>query len=566
MEINGNAINHSKLVAKKMIKNLILTLCLTSAVYSQQGGLVVYTSPDSASLFLNGTLELDKTPYINPNMVSGFHDLILEPSSKIFKKGVYRFEIENGQNKVIEHEFEYRNINFNRMNLSLLENQFRYEIGYLYQKDYKKYPGKLLGEEIEATGFLQDKEPTAFSLVQNFSYGIVQDLELHLQVPFSGGDFFMSGDTSDGGSFGLGDLRFGAKYTYRPLSSAVDLTAKFDNGPEAAKGTGYNSVKLGLITMQERWSALFLGNLSYEYRFPDSRRDSLKTGDEIVAYIQAEYPFAKWSPYLGIDAVMGFSDKGLNSQGKAVDLKNDSYLIGVRPGFLIQSSRNLSFEFALPFSVTGLNRNKNWGFQASLTYSITPRKSKKSQSSEVTAKSASVPIEAESFVIFDRYEVSNKEYRKFCDKTGRKYPRDPGFEDIQDYFTNERYEDYPVVNVSFEDAEAYASWVGKRLPTVEEWQNEFSKVTPDFRKVACDLTAPLKVQSNKQIYQLHNVFGNVSEWVVSDESNSSTETRYHAGNYFLLPRQRCIESSHYVDIAHARGAKFIGFRCVKEIK
>jgi sulfatase modifying factor 1 len=68
----------------------------------------------------------------------------------------------------------------------------------------------------------------------------------------------------------------------------------------------------------------------------------------------------------------------------------------------------------------------------------------------------------------DKFPVTNGLYRKFCDATGRDYPTDPGFSGMADYLTKNL--DYPVVNVSWEDARAYCEWTGKRLPTEAEWE------------------------------------------------------------------------------------------------
>ena len=66
----------------------------------------------------------------------------------------------------------------------------------------------------------------------------------------------------------------------------------------------------------------------------------------------------------------------------------------------------------------------------------------------------------------DRYEVTNLLFKQFCDETGRSYPPDP--EMIQDYFLGKP--NYPVVNVTWQEAKAFAAWAGKHLPSLQEWE------------------------------------------------------------------------------------------------
>jgi formylglycine-generating enzyme len=70
------------------------------------------------------------------------------------------------------------------------------------------------------------------------------------------------------------------------------------------------------------------------------------------------------------------------------------------------------------------------------------------------------PVSLRSFWI-DRFEVTIGQYRVFCTATGRTFPA---------ALTAEKNGQLPIVAVNWDDAVAYATWAGKRLPTEAEWE------------------------------------------------------------------------------------------------
>lgn len=136
-----------------------------------------------------------------------------------------------------------------------------------------------------------------------------------------------------------------------------------------------------------------------------------------------------------------------------------------------------------------------------------------------------------SFLI-DKYEVTNKQYKLFTDEAGHNVPIDP-YDGEYSWIENQPkpgQEYIPVSYVSWNDADQYCRWAGKRLPTESEWEKAArgtdGRQWPwgnDFREKNCNTRNPVSGQilpvselnGDESPYKVIGMCGNVSEWTSS---------------------------------------------------
>lgn len=150
----------------------------------------------------------------------------------------------------------------------------------------------------------------------------------------------------------------------------------------------------------------------------------------------------------------------------------------------------------------------------------------------------------ESDFYIDKYEVTNEEYLEFVTQTGHEPPP---------HWVNGKYPEgrgrHPVVNVTAADAEAYAAWKKKRLPTEEEWEcaargysgyiypwgNEYHKEYCNGADSGIGDTVPVgQYEAGRSPCGAYDMAGNVWEWTASwfDEAKTKRVIRGSSYNPF----------------------------------
>jgi serine/threonine protein kinase len=162
-----------------------------------------------------------------------------------------------------------------------------------------------------------------------------------------------------------------------------------------------------------------------------------------------------------------------------------------------------------------------------------------------------LPLQTTRDVLMDRYETTNREYKRFVDAGGYESPehwlhamvkddRELSWEEAKGFFTDrtglpgpatwevgdfpEDHDDYPVSGVSWFEAAAYAHWAGKSLPTVYHWARAAfvgasGEIVP-LSRLSSEGPVPVRSLDSMHRYGVIGLAGNVREWLV----NATTET------------------------------------------
>ena len=195
----------------------------------------------------------------------------------------------------------------------------------------------------------------------------------------------------------------------------------------------------------------------------------------------------------------------------------------------------------------------------------------------------------------DRYEVTVAKYTT-CLRAGVcSLPIKTFSDSHQDYFYNPRFANYPVIFVTWFQADEYCRWVGKRLPSEAEWEKAarapsstriypWGNAAPDcstanikvgLRQCTGDTSEVGSYPKDASLYGVMDMAGNVREWIndwYSPEyykrSPSENPTGPADGRYVVMRGGRFDNAKSAARVAARRvigpydyGAG-IGFRCV----
>ena len=204
----------------------------------------------------------------------------------------------------------------------------------------------------------------------------------------------------------------------------------------------------------------------------------------------------------------------------------------------------------------------------------------------------------------DKYEVSNSQY-KLCQDAGVcTEPDNLTSIMYQNYYNNATYAGFPVIWVSYNQADTFCQWAGKKLPTEAQWEkaargkkmrtypwgdekpaDNIESTIVNYSALFGDVTSVMWGDEGTSPYGVYNMAGNVAEW---------TSTWYNIDSYYhkrtdgvvaedptgpadSLTQEKVIRGGSWVSLedeitTYARDKAFpnyryynLGFRCAQSV-
>jgi iron(II)-dependent oxidoreductase len=180
-----------------------------------------------------------------------------------------------------------------------------------------------------------------------------------------------------------------------------------------------------------------------------------------------------------------------------------------------------------------------------------------------------------------QHEVTVADYRRCVEGRACRSPLVPSSGLRRDYFQNDAYADYPVVNISWGDAVAFCDWRDMRLPTALEWEvaASYSPITgqhyaypwgsrfePHFANyLGTGVGDTLPVGSfhpfGSTAGGLRDMAGNVAEWTSSGGDAGELGMLVKGGSFLDGADQLSVFAVRIVD--PEQGHDWLGFRCAR---